>query len=59
MARSKMTIRPVRLELALPEDLYARAAIVLFSDVEQRIPYGAWSGLFTELLRIYLKRIGA
>ena len=54
MPKPKKVIRPVEKRINLPEDLVARVDLMLWSDVEQRVPFGAWSELTTRLLKEYL-----
>jgi hypothetical protein len=50
MPRPKRTIRTVVLKAALSEDLAARVQLHLFSEVEGKIPLGAYQLFFTELV---------
>lgn len=59
MSRRPNTIRPVRCQICLPEDIAARIALELFSEVEGKIPYGKWSDYFVGLARADLARIDA
>jgi len=43
------------LSVWLPQDIHARAALHLYSDVEGRIPKGAWQGLISRLLRDFFE----
>lgn len=49
MPKPRRTIRPIEKTISLPEDLVARVELELFSDLEQRVPFGAWSKLGQEL----------
>lgn len=51
MARPKKTIRTVFQNIGLPEDLAARLDLELYSDLEEKIPFGAKSDFFTALVR--------
>jgi hypothetical protein len=53
--RPKKAIRPVKKTLTLPEDLVAQVELRLFSDLEGRVPTGAWQSLVIELLGQWLK----
>ena len=57
MSRPRKAIRPVRLEISLPEDLHARLAILLTSPTEGRVPQGAWSQFFETLARNALAKM--
>lgn len=51
MPRPKQTIRTVYFHVGLPEDLAAKIQLQLFSEVESKIPIGAYQRYFTELVR--------
>jgi hypothetical protein len=44
-----------RLNFAISPELKARIAIILFSEVEGRIPKGAWQGFIEARLREWLQ----
>ena len=44
-------IRPVKLTTTLPEDIRAQLDIHLFSDLEGRVPKGAYQQFFIERIR--------
>ena len=46
MSRRPNVIRPVKLTLHLPEDIYVKVATHLYSPSAQRIPDGAWQRFF-------------
>jgi hypothetical protein len=50
--------RPTMKNLSLPESLVSRVELELFSDVEQRVPMGAWQRLVVELLQKWLAERG-
>jgi hypothetical protein len=56
MSRPKSIIRPIEKRVNLPEDLVARVELELYSELEQRVPFGAWSQLVQRLLREHLQR---
>lgn len=56
MARPKSVNRPIEKKLSLDPDLVAKTELLLFSDLEGRVPYGAWSGLIEQLLREHFTR---
>lgn len=56
MARPRKAIRPVEKTISLPEDVVARVDMVLFSELEGKVPHGKWSGLVEDLLRQYLMK---
>lgn len=55
MPKPLAILRPSRLETSLPEDLRARLDLHLFSEVEGRVPQGAYQRLIVSLLRDYLE----
>lgn len=59
MPRPKKTDPPVRLEIKLPESIYTRLALRLFSSAQGHVPYGAWSQFFTALAEEALKKLEA
>lgn len=56
MPRKQNLIRPVRIGVHLPEDVVAKVELELYSEVEKRVPYGAWSGLLTGLVKEWLAK---
>lgn len=56
MPRPPRLMRPVRKNLAVPEDIAARVDLELFSELEGRVPHGAWSKFVTELIREYYRK---
>jgi hypothetical protein len=51
MSRPSRIIRPVKITTYIPEDLRAQLALFLYSEVEGRIPLGAYANFFTERIR--------
>lgn len=51
MPRRPNVIRPSQLTLWLPEDIRARLDLYLWSQLEGRVPHGAYSRLISQLLR--------
>lgn len=56
MPRPRQGRKTIRKEVFLPEDLVARVEIRLFSVLEGRVPYGAWTKLLVPLLEAELSR---
>jgi hypothetical protein len=56
MARPASINKPIEKKLSLDAELVAKVELALFSDLEGRVPYGAWSGLIEQLLREYFSR---
>lgn len=59
MARGKIAkvIRPVSKKLSVPEDVVARVDLELWSELEGRVPHGAWSELIERLLREHIAKL--
>lgn len=51
MTKPPKIIRPTKLTLALPEDVRAKLDLHLFSEVEHRVPFGAYQRFFIERIR--------
>ena len=51
MSRRKNPIPSVLLNVALPMDVHTRLSAMLYSDLEGRVPLGAYKEYFTRLLR--------
>ncbi len=56
MARPASINKPIEKKLSLDAELVAKVELALFSDLEGRVPYGAWSGLIEQLLREHFNR---
>lgn len=50
MPRHPDILRPTRLETSLPEDLRARLDLHLYSELEGKVPKGAYQKLIIQLL---------
>lgn len=57
MPRPRLTIRPVRIHVTLPEDLLAQVNLLLYSELEGRVPHGEMSKFVEEAVRDRLARI--
>lgn len=53
MPRRPNPIPSKMLNLAVPMDLHAKVTAHLYSELEQRVPLGAYQGLICALLREY------
>lgn len=51
MPRPLNTIPTRQLNVALPLPLYSKLVLELTSEIEGRVPFGAYSNFFSELLR--------
>jgi hypothetical protein len=56
MPRSPNILRPVRLEIQIPEDLHARLELFLFSELEGVVPYGAYSKFLLARIREFFNQ---
>jgi len=59
MARPRKAIKPIEKTINLPQDLVAKVELLLFSELEQRVPYGAWTKYIEGLVREDLAKRGA
>lgn len=60
MARPKKTDRPIEKNLSLPSSIVARVELELFSELEGRVPFGAWQKYIVSLIEADLaKKEGA
>ena len=55
MPRPKNTIPSVAVSIALPQDLAQKVEVLLFSELEGRVPHGKKSEFFTQLVREYFR----
>ena len=55
MGRPKLVEPTERVHFHMPQGLYARIALSLHSEVEGRVPYGAWGNLINPLLKEHLE----
>lgn len=51
MPKRPNTDRPRTLNTTLPESLLGRLELFLFSEIEGRVPHGAYAGFLTERIR--------
>jgi hypothetical protein len=56
MSKPRKTLRPVRKSIHLPEDIVAQVDLQLFSELEGKVPFAAWSMLLERLLREHLAK---
>lgn len=56
MPKPKNVIPPVEKTLSLPGNVVAEVELRLFSELEGRVPHGAWARLITGLLQDWLNR---
>lgn len=55
MPRPKLAIRPVEKTVNIPTDLCTKVDLLLFSELEGRVPHGAWSKYVCGLIDFDLK----
>lgn len=53
--RPRKVVRPVQKNLAIPQDIVTKIDLLLWSDLELRVPHGAWQSLIVRLLTEFLK----
>jgi len=51
MAKPKLVVRPVEKHISIPSDLAAKIDLRLYSELEGKVPHGAWAKLITLLLQ--------
>ena len=56
MPRPRKTDRPVEKNLSLSSSLVARVELELFSELEGKVPFGAWQRYVTKLIEDDLAR---
>lgn len=56
MGRPAKAIRPIEKKINIPEDLTVQVDLILWSELEQRVPHGAWSRYIISLIEDDLKR---
>ena len=57
MPRPKNAIPSVEKKISIPSDVVARIDLELHSEIEGKVPHGAWGTLVTTLLRRYLETL--
>lgn len=57
MPRPRRTIRPTQLNVSIPETLRAEVDLKLYSEVERRVPHGAYSAYICRLIEEDLKGV--
>ncbi len=50
MPRPAKAIRPVEKSISLPEDLCVKVDLLLWSDLEEKVPHGAWARYVQQLV---------
>jgi hypothetical protein len=54
MARPKRAIPSVEKNISIDQDIVTRIDLELYSELEGKVPHGAWSRLMNALLRNYV-----
>ena len=55
MSRRPNLIPSIMLNVALPQDVHTRLTLYLFSELEGRVPLGAYQRFFTERVREFFQ----
>lgn len=55
MARRPSPIPSIKLTTMIPQDIHTRMSLHLFSDLEGRIPPGAWQSFICSRIREYFE----
>ena len=50
MPKPRKAIRPVEKSISLPQDLCAKVDLLLYSEVEERVPHGSWAKYVQDLI---------
>ena len=53
MARPKKVIASIKKNLCLPENLVTRVELELYSELEGKVPFGAWQEFISSLIVKY------
>ena len=56
MARPKKTDRPIEKNISLPQSVVVRVELELFSELEGKVPFGAWQRYILRLVEADLSR---
>lgn len=56
MPRPRKAVRPVEKSISLPEDLVVKVDLLLWSDLEGKVPMGAWAKYVEGLVAADLQR---
>jgi hypothetical protein len=56
MARPRKTDRPIEKNISLPQSVVVRVELELFSELEGKVPFGAWQRYITRLVEADLSR---
>lgn len=56
MPRAPNINRPISLHTTIPEDLWTKLTLYLYSEVEGRVPKGAYQSFITERIREFFNQ---
>lgn len=56
MGRPRKAVPSIEKNISLPRDLVARVDLELYSDLEGKVPFGAWQRYVESLIRADLER---
>jgi hypothetical protein len=56
MGKPKHAIPSIQLNVALPQPVYVQLSTHLYSELENRVPYGAYSKFCAELITSYFRQ---
>lgn len=56
MPRPRKAIRPVEKNISLPQDLVLQVDLLLYSELEGKVPFGAWQRYIERIVREDLAR---
>ena len=56
MARPRKTDRPIEKNISLPQSVVVRVELELFSELEGKVPFGAWQRYILRLVEADLSR---
>lgn len=59
MPRPRKAIRPIEKNISLPQDVVARVDLELYSEIDGKVPFGAWQKFIERLIRAELARLDA
>ena len=56
MARPRKTDRPIEKNISLPQSVVVRVELELFSELEGKVPFGAWQRYIVRLIEADLAK---
>jgi len=57
MPKPKLTIRPVEKNISIPQTIAVKVDLELMSEIDGKVPHGAWAKLVTTLLEGWLEKV--